>query len=130
MLRQSFGEITIKGASPADQHQADAAVAESYRKKLQELVDLGMYSTTSNAARAIKEFFAQQKQITLGGTVKKGKKTIKEEGGVLFYHYRIENGFVKLSVNENFNMGFIANYFTVFPRFAYALSNNAFTLVR
>lgn len=97
---------------------------------LQELVDLGMYSTTSNAARAIKEFFAQQKQITLGGTVKKGKKTIKEEGGVLFYHYRIENGFVKLSVNENFNMGFIANYFTVFPRFAYALSNNAFTLVR
>ena len=38
-LRQSFGEITIKGALPADQHQADAAVAESYRKKLQELVD-------------------------------------------------------------------------------------------
>ena len=97
---------------------------------LQELVDLGMYSTTSNAGRAIKDFFAQQKQTTLSGTVKKGKKTIKEEGGVLFYHYRLENGYVKLSVNENFNMEFIANYFTVFPRFAYALSNNAFNLVR
>ena len=48
----------------------------------------------------------------------------------MFYHYRLDNGFVTLSVNENFNMEFIAPYFTVFPRFAYALSNNAFTLVR
>lgn len=97
---------------------------------LQEMVDLGMYATTSNAGRAVKDFFAQQKLTTLSGTVKKGKKTVKEEGGVLFYHYRLENGFVKLSVNENFNMEFIANYFTVFPRFAYSLSNNAFSLVR
>lgn len=97
---------------------------------LQELVDLGMYSTTSNAGRAVKDFFAQQKLTTLSGTVKKGRKTVKEEGGILFYHYRLENGFVKLSVNENFNMEFIANYFTIFPRFAYALSNNAFSLVR
>jgi len=97
---------------------------------LQELVDLGMYSTTSNAGRAVKEFFAQQKLTTLSGIVKKGRETVKEEGGILFYHYRLENGFVKLSVNENFNMEFIANYFTIFPRFAYALSNNAFSLVR
>lgn len=97
---------------------------------LQELVDIGMYSTTSNAARAIRDFFDQQKQTILRGTVKKGKKTIREEGGVLFYHYRLENGYVTLSVNENFNMEFIANYFTIFPRFAYALSNNAFNLVR
>lgn len=97
---------------------------------LQELVDLGMYSTTSNAGRAVKDFFAQQKLTTISGTVKKGRKTVKEEGGILFYHYRLENGFVKLSVNENFNMEFIANYFTIFPRFAYALSNNSFSLVR
>lgn len=97
---------------------------------LQEIVDLGMYSTTSNAGRAVKEFFSQQKLTTLSGVVRKGKNTVREEGGVLFYHYRLENGFVKLSVNKNFNMEFIANYFTVFPRFAYALSNNAFSLVR
>lgn len=97
---------------------------------LQELVDLGMYYDTSTARRAVKEFFAQQKLTTLSGTVKKGRKTVKEEGGILFYHYKISNGFVTLSVNENFNLDFIANYFTVFPRFAYALSNNAFSLVR
>jgi len=99
---------------------------------LQELVDLGMYSTTSNAGRAVKDFFAQQSQTILSGTVKHGKKTIKEEGGILFYHYALDkgHGFISLSVNPNFNMNFIANYFTVFPRFAYALSNNAFSLVR
>lgn len=97
---------------------------------LQELVDLGMYYDTSTARRAVKEFFAQQKLTTLSGTVKKGRKTIKEEGGILFYHYKINNGFVTLSVNENFNLDFLAPYFTVFPRFAYALSNNAFSLVR
>lgn len=97
---------------------------------LQELVDLGMYYDTSTARRAVKEFFSQQKLTTLSGTVKKGRKTVKEEGGILFYHYKINNGFVTLSVNENFNLDFIANYFTVFPRFAYALSNNAFSLVR
>ena len=98
---------------------------------LQELVDLGMYSTTSNASRAVKEFFEQQKLTTISGIVKKGRKTVKEEGGILFYHYSVPiNGFMKLSVNPNFNMEFIANYFTIFPRFAYALSNNAFSLVR
>ena len=97
---------------------------------LQELVDLGMYSNTSNALRAFKEFFAQQRQILLGGSVKKYKKTIREEGGVLFYHYRIENGYVILSANENFNWGFLANYYTVFPRFAYALPLNSFNIVR
>ena len=96
---------------------------------LQELVDLGVYTTTSNALRGVKEFFAQQKQTMLSGSVRKGRKTIKEEGGILFYHYQLENGYVKLSVNENFNMEFISNYYTVFPRFAYALSKNAFDLI-
>lgn len=48
---------------------------------LQELVDLGMYSTTSNAGRAVKDFFAQQKLTTLSGTVKKGRKTVKKKAG-------------------------------------------------
>lgn len=97
---------------------------------LQELVDLGIYYDTSTARRAVKDFFEQQKLTTLSGTVKKGKTAIKEEGGILFYHYKIDNNFVTLFANENLNMEFIATYFTIFPRFAYALSNNAFSLVR
>lgn len=98
---------------------------------LQDFVDIGMYNTTSNAKRAFLEFFEQQKHITLSGSVKKGRETIREEGGVLFYHYKFpKKGIVELSVNENFNMEFIAQYFTVFPVFAYSLNSNAFSLVR
>jgi len=96
---------------------------------LQEMVNLGMYSSTSNAGRAVRDFFEQQKLTTLKGTIKDGKKTIKEEGGVLFYHYRLENGIAILTANDKFNMEFLAPYYTIFPRFAYALSENAFTLI-
>lgn len=97
---------------------------------LHELVSLGMYSNIDGARKAFKDFFDQQKRITISGTVYKGKKCIREKGGVLFYNYDINNGFVTLSVNEKFNTEFIATYFTYFPRFAYALSNNAFALVQ
>lgn len=96
---------------------------------LQEMVDLGMYSNTSNAGRAVRDFFEQQKLTTLKGTIKKGKKTIKEEGGILFYHYHLENGIAVLTANDKFNMEFLAPYYTIFPRFAYALSENAFSLI-
>lgn len=97
---------------------------------LQELVDRKMYKNTDTARRAVKNFCEEVVKIAITGTLKKGKQTIKNEGGVLFYHYVIENGFVKIYVNENFNIQFIATYFTVFPFFAYALSTNAFSLVR
>lgn len=98
--------------------------------ELQELVDLGMYSTTSNAARAVRNFFSQQKRTALYGVIKRGTKIISEAGGLLFYHYDInKKGYVTISVNENFNMEFIADYFTIFPNFAFSLSINAFNLV-
>jgi len=96
---------------------------------LQELVDIGAYKTTDSARRAVKDFFNQQKLTTISGSLKKGRRTIRETGGILFYNYDINNGYVTLSVNNEFNMEFIATYFTMFPRFAYGLKNNAFSLV-
>ncbi len=96
---------------------------------LQELVSLGVYKNTSNARRAVKKFFEQQLDTPLSGTVKKGKRIINERESVLFYDLSFDNGFVTLSANHKINMEFIANYFTVFPRFAYALNGNAFSLV-
>lgn len=100
---------------------------------LSDLVDAGLYSTTSNAKRGIIEFFEQQKLITLKGTVKKNRETVVEKGGILFYSYTFDKGkgIIDLRMNEEFNIDFIANYYSIFPRFAYSLkNNNAFTLVR
>ena len=96
---------------------------------LQELVSLGVYENTSNARRAVKKFFEQQLDTPLSGTVKKGKRIINERESVLFYDLNIDDGFVTLSANHKINMEFVATYFTVFPRFAYALNGNAFSLV-
>lgn len=97
---------------------------------LQELVDLGVYENTSNARRAVKKFYEQQLDTPLSGTLKKGKRIINERESVLFYDLSFDyGGFVTLSANPKINMEFIANYFTVFPRFAYALNGNAFSLV-
>lgn len=98
---------------------------------LKEMVDLGMYTTTSNAARALNDFFTKQDNILIGGQAKKGKRTISQTKGKLFYNLDIaKNGFVTLAVNENLNWEYLASYFTVFPTFAYKLKTNAFALVR
>lgn len=99
--------------------------------ELRELVGLGMYSDLKNARRAVKEFFCEQAEIILSGIVKKGKKIIKESGCFLFCKYDIFNNYVTLTLSEDLNVEFLANYFTVFPRFAYALKNGtAFSLIR
>lgn len=96
---------------------------------LQDLVDAGGYSTKSNAARAIKRFYYSQLDIEIGGSIKKGRTTIKEEGGVMFYHWKAAPGHIILYLNEEFNWDFVSSYFSVLPRFAYSLEDNAFMLI-
>lgn len=98
---------------------------------LNELVERGMYSDTNNARRGLKAALDTLQNIKFSGTIKKGKNKsiVQAEAGVLFYHYKIKNSSVEVSVNENFNIEFIAAYYALFPQFAYALSNsNAFDL--
>lgn len=98
---------------------------------LQELVDRGMYKNFDTARVGLKNALDTLQNIKFSGTIKKGKKKeIKQaEAGVLFYHYKIKNNYVEVSVNENFNIEFIAAYYALFPQFAYRLSNsNAFDL--
>lgn len=99
---------------------------------LQEIVDRGMYSNLSNARAGIKAALDTLQKIKFSGTIKKGKKTIVQaEAGILFYHYKIKNNYVEVSVNENFNIEFVAAYFAMIPLFAYSLDNtNAFDITQ
>lgn len=98
---------------------------------LKEMVDIGMYTTTSNAARALNDFFVKQDNILIGGQERTKKRTISQAKGKLFYNIDIsKTGFVTLAVNENLNWEYLASYFTVFPRWAYRLKTNAFAMVR
>lgn len=96
---------------------------------LQDLVRPGAYSSKSNAKRAVIDFFDQQLNIEIGGKVKKGKRTITEEGGVMFYHWKATTpGHIVFSINPKFNWEFVASFFSVLPEFTFSLPGNAFLL--
>lgn len=95
---------------------------------LSELVSTGMYKSNDSARRAVKTFFQQQSQIQFFKTIKsRGKQS--EAGGFLFYNYDITNGYVTLSINDKFPVvPLLAEQYTIFPRFAYGLKSDAFSL--
>ena len=96
---------------------------------LQELVNNGMYSHIENARQGFKNHIAAVQSLQIAGEMKKGKRNIKQHGGVLFYNHEIDNNIVKVSVNENFDIEFLASYYTKLPAWAWSLSNNAFELL-
>lgn len=99
------------------------------RFSLNELVNIGMYSSTTNARAGLKKQMAAVQSIQIGGEFKKYKRTIKQNGGVLFYNYEIEQNVVSVSCNENFDIKFLTSYFTMLPAWAFALNSNAFNLL-
>lgn len=96
---------------------------------LQALVDNGMYANIKTARKGIKDSIERIMSLTFKGTSKKGKNVLEEQGGKLIYHYDIKNSYVVLSFNEKLNIEFIAQYFTMLPKFSFGLSNRAFSLV-
>lgn len=96
---------------------------------LQDLVDRGLYSSVNAGRTGIAKALDTLQTIRIGGTIKKHKKIISQEAGVIFYHYSIKNSVVTVHVNENINVDFIASYFALLPVFTYALqSTQAFDL--
>lgn len=90
---------------------------------LQDLVDNGMYASVENARTGIKNALNKIMHIEVGGQIKKGNKTIQQRNGILFYDWEIKNNFVKVSLNENVNIDFIAPYWAPLPKFIFALDN-------
>ena len=98
---------------------------------LKTMVDLGIYKNNSNAARGLRDFFARQKDISIGGKFKKGREIVASTQGLLFFHLDIsKSGFAMLGANPEMNWDIFTNYFTIFPSWAYKLGINAFLLVR
>ena len=96
---------------------------------LQELVNIGMYNHINNARNGFKNHIAAVQSLQLAGEMKKGKRYIRQQGGVLFYNHEIDNNIVKVSVNENFDIEYLTSYYTLLPAWAWSLSDNAFELL-
>lgn len=96
---------------------------------LRDMVNLGIYSSVSNASRGLRESVMRIGNITFSGTSKVGKNVVTESNGRLCYHVRISNGYATVYFNDQINIDFLARYYTILPHFAYSLSTHAFSLV-
>lgn len=96
---------------------------------LQELVNIGMYSSIAAARTGFKTHILAVQALQIGGELKKGKKHIKQESGVLFYHNDIDQNIVSVWVNENFDLEFLASYYAPLPAWAFAVSDNSFEIL-
>lgn len=97
--------------------------------QLKELVNRGMYSSIRNARAGFESHIEGVKTLQIGGKIENGKKTIDQESGVLFYHHKIHQNGVSVWVNENFDIEYLASYYTMLPAWAWSLSSGAFELV-
>lgn len=96
---------------------------------LQELVNNGMYSNITNARAGFKNHIMAVQSIQIAGEMKKGKRAIKQAGRVLFTGYDIDQNGVKVQVNDDFDLEYLASYYAKFPAWAFALNNNAFEIL-
>ena len=93
---------------------------------LQELVDIGMYSTPQSARKGFRNGIKTLQRILL--TVK-NKKARLETGGSLVGGYKIKNSVCTVRLGENINWQVFTQYFTVLPKYYFRLSKRASTLL-
>lgn len=96
---------------------------------LKELVNIGWYNNLDSARVGFTSHIAAVQSLQIAGNMKKGKRQIKQDGGVLFYNHSIDQNGVKVWVNENFDIEFLASYYTMLPAWAWALNNNSFEIL-
>lgn len=96
---------------------------------LQELIDIGFYSTLRSARQGFNNGMDILTSLKLKGSMQKGKKEVATALEVLFTGANIKNGTCTVFLNERINWGFIASYYTILPSYSFKLSNKAFDLI-
>lgn len=99
---------------------------------LQELIDTGFYSTPQSARKGFNAGMDTLTSLKIKGhiqqqTKKKGSSIDALE--VLFTGARIERGQCTIFFNERISWSFIAQYFTILPRYYFRLPNRASDLL-
>lgn len=98
---------------------------------LQEFVDIGFYTNTNNARRGFKAGMDALTSLKIKGEIQqtKKKKTAIESCRVLFTGWDIIKGQCYVYLNQNVNWSFIAQYFTILPKYYFKLPNRASDLL-
>jgi len=97
---------------------------------LQELVDIGFYSTIQSARNGFKKAMDALTDIKISGEI---ERTKKHKVSVIGLHpFRvgyIDKNQCYIQLESNFNWSFVAQYFTILPRYYFKLPNRASDLL-
>lgn len=98
---------------------------------LQELIDTGFYSTPQSARKGFNAGMDTLTSLKIKGHIQQTKKKGSSIDAleVLFTGARIERGQCTIFFNERISWSFIAQYFTILPRYYFRLSNRASDLL-
>lgn len=98
---------------------------------LQELVDLGFYSNLNSARKGFNAGMDALTQLRVKGKTKggKNKETAIDAIAVLFTYGKIWRGNCYITLNDKINWKFIISYFTILPKYYFALGNRASDLL-
>lgn len=131
--RNKRGTIIMRKFLPYTlQKMIQQGYPEAVRIELPEVVRLMKYKSEETAYRAVVKFVQQMETVDLSQTKKGRGKNAKttSSGGILFIHRTRRGSIVNIYVNPHFDIHVLAEQFTVFPDWAYALGTGAFDLVR
>lgn len=98
---------------------------------LQELIDTGFYSTPQSARKGFNAGMDTLTSLKIKGHIQQTKKKGSSIDAleVLFTGARIERGQCTIFFNERISWSFIAQYFTILPRYYFRLPNRASDLL-
>lgn len=98
---------------------------------LQELIDTGFYSTPQSARKGFNAGMDTLTSLKIKGHIQQTKKKGSSIDAleVLFTGARIKRGQCTIFFNERISWSFIAQYFTILPRYYFRLSNRASDLL-
>lgn len=98
---------------------------------LQELIDTGFYSTPQSARKGFNAGMGTLTSLKIKGHIQQTKKKGSSIDAleVLFTGARIERGQCTIFFNERISWSFIAQYFTILPRYYFRLPNRASDLL-
>lgn len=98
---------------------------------LQELIDIGFYKTPQSARTGFKAGMDALTSLKIKGNIQQTKKRGSSIDAleVLFTGANIKNGQCTVYFNPRISWSFIAQYFTILPRYYFKLSNRASDLL-
>lgn len=137
--KKMFAFALIKMNEQAFDYKSGSLYRDKIGFSLQELVDIGYYSSTRAARRGFLTAMNTLTSLKLKAIVRKGKKSfatapaktpVDGEGIlVMFTGAVVANNYCSVMLNYKVNWQPLFQYFTVLPKFAFMLGNKSFDML-